>query len=78
LFGCAPGVALVAGDVVVVDVDALVEVDVFWSSDFFSEPQPTSARLSTTVAVAAVMYFICCISPKLYRRQRQPRRNETS
>ena len=51
---------LVPADVVVetvVEVDVEVDVDVL-VSDFLSEPQPTSARLSATVMVAAVKYFI--------------------
>ncbi|BBZ37447.1 hypothetical protein MCNS_05100 [Mycobacterium conspicuum] len=61
LWVCAPGVALVADDVTVdVEVDVLVDVDVVL--DLLSEPQPTSARLSAAVAIAAVKYFITCIS----------------
>src|ERR1700677_2738343 len=70
LWACAPGVALVADDVVVVDVDVDVAV-------LLSEPQPTSARLSARAVVAAVKCFIYCISQKLGRYLRQPR-NETS
>jgi hypothetical protein len=39
-----------------------VDVDVVL--DLLSEPQPTSARLSAPVAIAAVKYFINYISPK--------------
>ena len=44
----------------VADVEVLVDVDVVL--DLLSEPQPTSARLSAVVAIAAVKYFINCIS----------------
>jgi hypothetical protein len=62
LWACAPGVALVADDVVVVDVDVDVAVDVAVDV-LLSEPQPTSARLSVRAVVAAVKYFIYA-SPK--------------
>jgi hypothetical protein len=61
LLACAPGVVLVAADVVVevdVDVDVLVSVLV-------PEPQPTSVRLSATVAIIAVRSFMYCISRNL-------------
>jgi hypothetical protein len=64
LWADAPGVALVGYVVVDVDVDGDV---LLW------EPQPTSTRLSATVMVAAVKYFIYCISQKLGRYLRQPR-----
>jgi hypothetical protein len=50
LWACAPGAALVPEDVAVVVVDVDVDVDVL-----LSEPQPTSAKLSATVMVAAAM-----------------------
>jgi hypothetical protein len=75
LWACAPGVALVAAVVVEVDVDALVDVDV---DVLLAEPQPTSTRLSATVTVAAVKYFIAQISRKLGRYKRQSRRAQTS
>jgi hypothetical protein len=63
LCACAPGAGLVADDVAVdVEVDVLVDVDVVL--DLLSEPQPTSARLSAAVAIAAVKYFINRISGK--------------
>jgi hypothetical protein len=57
LWACGPGVVLVPDDVavVVVDVDVEVDVDV---DVLLSEPQPTSAKPSATVMVAAVMCFI--------------------
>ena len=75
LCACAPGAALVADDVAVdVEVDVLVDVDVVL--DLLSEPQPTSANPSAAVAIAAVKYFINCISRKMGRHQRRPRRTE--
>ena len=63
LCACAPGAALVADDVAGdVEVDVLVDVDVVL--DLLSEPQPTSANPSAAVAIAAVKYFINCISQK--------------
>ena len=66
LCACAPGAALVADDVAPdvadVEVDVLVDVDVVL--DLLSEPQPTSANPSAAVAIAAVKYFINCISQK--------------
>jgi hypothetical protein len=52
---------LVADDVADAEADVVVDVDVVLD---LLEPQPTSARLSATVAIAAVKYFINCISGK--------------
>jgi hypothetical protein len=38
--------------------------------DLLSEPQPTSANPSAAVAIAAVKYFINCISPKKWAGNR--------
>jgi hypothetical protein len=59
LWACAPGVALVTDVVVEVDVEVEVEVD---GDVLLLELQPTSARPSATVTVAAVRYFIYRIS----------------
>ena len=65
LWGWAPGVELDA-----VDVDVEVRADVDVVLDLLSEPQPTSANPSAAVAIAAVKYFINCISPKKWAGNR--------
>ena len=58
----AAGAVLVADDVADAEADVLVDVDVLL--DLLSEPQPTSARPSAAVAIAAVKCFNNCISRK--------------
>jgi hypothetical protein len=64
LWACPPGAVLVATVVLVdTEVDVLVEVDVFVV--VLSEPQPTRAKLTATVTVAAIKCFFKLHLPEI-------------